>query len=85
MAARVVNLDEVWAALKECAPGYSVRKSDHVWIILHPTQKNVVARLPLGKHGRRMNAEIEAGHVRQMARAFEIEECMQKRIPSAYG
>lgn len=74
-----VRLKDIWAMLEHCAPGYSVRSTDHNWRVtfgplVYPT-------LPLGPHGRRENPEIELGHVRRMARFLGILECAKAFLP----
>lgn len=70
---RVIDTQAIWAMLERCAPGFTKRKTVHHWRIefagrTYPT-------LPLGRHGKRTNPEIEAGHVRKMARFLGIYEC----------
>jgi hypothetical protein len=82
MPARVVNLDEVWAALDECAKGWTAKPSKEHWRVFF--KGKTFHRLPLGKHGKRVNPEVETGHVRTMARLFEIEECFRRVLPNVY-
>lgn len=77
---RLVLLDEVWAALAECLPGYSKRPTDHHWRITKPGS-STYGILPLGEHGRREHVFIEAGKVRQLCRLFEIGACMGRLLP----
>jgi hypothetical protein len=72
----VVALNEVWAMLDHCAPGWSKRATLHYWRVTLGTQ--TYATLPLGPHGARKNVEIEAGHVRRMARFLNIEACCKE-------
>jgi hypothetical protein len=71
--ARVVKLNDVWAMLDQCAPGYTKRASREYWIVGYCGK--TYRTLPLGRHGRRQNPEIESGHVRSMARHFGILPC----------
>jgi hypothetical protein len=75
-ASRLVALNDVWAMLAECAPGYRKKKTDHHWWVMHGNLK--YPGLPLGDHGARKNPEIQAGHVRQMIRQLQIEPCGKK-------
>lgn len=75
-----VRLADVWAMLDECAPGYSATEGDHYWSILHPNRAKTFNTLPTGKHGAR-RPEAEIGHVRQMVRLFEIQDCAAKHFP----
>lgn len=64
--------------LEACAPGYTKKERDHNWLVMF----NGVSfpRLPKGEHGARKNPEIQIGHIRQMVRLFQIEECAKSRI-----
>jgi hypothetical protein len=83
MPARVVSLDEVWAALNQCAKGWTANPSKEYWRVYY--KGKTYYRLPLGKHGKRVNPEVEAGHVRTMARLFGIEDCFSQVLPSIYN
>jgi hypothetical protein len=83
MPARVVNLDEVWAALDQCAKGWTANPSTEYWRVNY--NGKTYHRLPLGKHGKRVNPEVEAGHVRTMARSFGIETCFRRALPGIYN
>lgn len=78
---RLVPLASVWAALDACLPGWTVTKKVHHWCVRSPNGENVYPRLPLGEHGRRRDEEVEAGHVRKMARTLGILDCMCTAIP----
>jgi hypothetical protein len=59
--------------LDHCCPGWTKTETDHFWRIdfgagSYPT-------LPKGAHGNRKNPEIQAGHVRTMARQFNSYDC----------
>jgi hypothetical protein len=64
----------VWRALEECAPGYSVEEKTHRKWIFH--NGKVYRGFPKGEHGTR-NPEVEIGHVRRLARFFEILCCLR--------
>lgn len=68
-----VRLKKVWAMLDECAPGYTRKKFTHNWSVAFDGK--IYRRLPLGAHGRRQNAEIEIGHVKNMVRFLAIDAC----------
>lgn len=65
--------------LDACAPGaVIVPKLHHNWVTY---QGKTYRGLPLGKHGKRENPEIQAGHVKRMARFLGILPCAQREIP----
>jgi hypothetical protein len=68
--------------MDECAKGWTSHPSEEHWSVY--VGKKVYPRLPLGKHGRRDNPEIEAGHVRGMARHFDLVDCFKRALPSAF-
>jgi hypothetical protein len=75
-----VSLKEIAQMLDDCAPGaVIVPKPHHNWIAWNG---KTYRALPRGKHGARRNPEIEIGHVRKMARFFEILPCAQRNIPA---
>jgi hypothetical protein len=79
----MVTLAEVWAMLAKCAPGYVATPHDHSWDVRWRELRYPF--LPLGRHGRSRQtgrAEVEVGHVRQMARMFGIFECAAEEIHS---
>lgn len=77
MAARLINLSDVWKMLNECASGHRRRTSSHYHLI---TYRDHTARLPLGQHGARKDATIETGHVRQLARHLGILNCAKEHL-----
>jgi len=81
---RLIQLERVWRMLDECLPGYERRATDHHHRITAPDGR-IYPSLPLGAHGRRQNAEIQVGHVRSMARFFEIEECARRVLAEAFS
>jgi len=81
----VVRIKEIWGALDACAPGWTKRQSKEYWsIYVSSIRKEPYPTLPLGKHGNRDNPEIEGGHVRSMARFFNIVDCLKKNLPTAF-
>ena len=74
-----IRLKKVWRMLSKCAPGYDRKQHTHNWRVTY--QGKTYYRLPLGAHGRRTNAEIELGHVKNMVRFFGIEDCAKSALP----
>ena len=73
-----VSLKEIEDMLADCAPGaVVVPKPHHNWVVW---KSKTYRGLPRGKHGARRNPEVEVGHVKKMARFFEILPCAQSRI-----
>lgn len=74
----LVRFKDILRMLDECAPGAVVEaKEHHNWVRFGG---RTYRGLPLGKHGARKNPEIEAGHVRRMARFFGILDCARKLL-----
>lgn len=62
--------------LDECAPGAVIESKPHKnWV---HWRGRTYWSLPLGKHGNRQNPEIQVGHVKKMARFFEILDCAKR-------
>ena len=75
-----VSLREIEDMLNACAPGaVIVPKPHHNWVIWNGL---TYRGLPRGKHGARQNPEIEIGHVKKMARFFEILHCAKIKMPA---
>jgi hypothetical protein len=55
-----IPLNDIWAMLDRCAPGYTKRQGKHNWIVTFGPK--VFPSLPLGPHGRRANPPIQVGH-----------------------
>lgn len=68
-----VRLRAIYDMLDRCAPGYSIKVSEHR--IRVTWRERVYPALPRGEHGAGDRAEIEKGHVKKMVRALGIEEC----------
>jgi hypothetical protein len=64
--------------LDVCADGWTSKTKTHLrWVYFGKLR----ATLPLGKHGKsRANAEIEVGHLRALARLFNILDCAKSEI-----
>jgi len=71
-----IPLNDIWAMLDACAPGYKKRQGQHNWIVTYGDR--TFPRLPLGPHGKRANPQIQVGHVKQMVRLLGIEACAKK-------
>lgn len=71
-----VALGDAWAMLENCAPGYRAKRNPHHWCVFYGQAS--FPSLPLGKHGSRTNPEIEIGHIKQIARRFDILDCAKR-------
>jgi hypothetical protein len=82
--ARTITLDDVWRMLRECAPGFVTRQTDHYHRVTFAGK--TYPSLPLGHHGARKpgQTEIAAGHVRKLARFLAIEDCARRVLPGIY-
>ncbi len=61
--------------LAECAPGHTIKLTTHYYRI---TFKDLVyATFPKGEHGK-SNPPIEFGHVKRLARYFDILDCTKR-------
>ena len=70
-----VRLDDVFEMLAECLPDFTYRERTHhicVW-----GGGRCYPALPKGAH-KRAKREIQAGHVKKMARHFGILECAKR-------
>jgi hypothetical protein len=81
----LVTLDEVWRMLRECAPGFATRQTDHYHRVMY--EGRTYPSVPLGHHGARKpgQTEIETGHVRKLARFLGIEASARRVLPSIYA
>ena len=52
----MIRLQDIWAMLDKCAPGHVRRKGKHHWIVAY--QERTYRSLPLGPHGRRVDAAL---------------------------
>ena len=66
--------------LDDCDPGYTKSEADHYWSIQHSDGTTIFPALPKGKHGAK-RPEAEIGHVRQLVRLFDIQDCAAKHFP----
>ena len=67
----LVALNDVWAMLKKCAPGFTATETTHHYCIRY--NQRTYPTLPLGEHGPRHNPEIKRGHIRQMATQLRLD------------
>ena len=74
-----VALEDVWAALHTCLPGWRATQKQHRWWV-YPPNGGAPFMLPLGAHGRRKDVEVQRGHVKSMARQFGILDCMTRNV-----
>jgi hypothetical protein len=58
--------------LEKCLPGHQRKTTDHYYRITH--QGKVYPSFPKGDHGK-ANPPIESGHVKRLARFFDIYDC----------
>lgn len=69
------KLKAVWRMLDECVPGHRRVETNHHYRIDYNGKR--YPTLPKGEHGTK-NPEIELGHIRRLARFFEILECASR-------
>lgn len=86
-ASKVVQLKVVWDILDRCAPGHSRELKKHGWRIVYAAF--VYPVFAKGKHAKGMNPkrnnpEVFAGELRQLARLFEIEDCVRDALPEIF-
>lgn len=75
-----VALKDIWRMLDDCAPGHTRKAREHNHLIRFAGR--TFSSLPLGKHGKRENPEIEVGHVKQMVRQLAIDlDCVKRHLP----
>jgi hypothetical protein len=72
----LVRLSEILTALDECVGDYRLRRKTHHLDIR--TSGGKWGSLPKGDG--KVNPEIQAGHVRKLARKLGIEECLNSNI-----
>lgn len=69
--------------LDQCMEGnWSKRPTKHKWWVTDERTGHTFRSLPLGAHGHRKAkvTTVEVGHVRKMAREFEILDCAKRQI-----
>lgn len=72
-----VPLKDVWAVLAECLPGHTITLKTHPYWIAH--NNRLYASFPKGAHGK-SNPPIDVGHVKRMARYFDILDCARREL-----
>lgn len=76
-----VRLKVILRMLDRCAPGAAIENKKHRYWVRYGGK--TYRGLPLGRHGRRENPEVEIGHVRQLIRYFGIDgDCARRAIPA---
>ena len=75
---RLTPLLEIWRMLDACAPGHQRRASREYWTVKFNGKS--YRSLPVGPHGRRVNPDIETGHVRSLARHLGILPCAEEHL-----
>lgn len=74
-----VLLADIFAMLKECAPGFHYREAKHK--IRVTWNGRLYPGLPKGEHGKRpLRAEIQKGQVKDLVRFFGIEDCAKEHL-----
>ena len=63
--------------LRDCAPSFTQKTETHN-ILIRYNEKSV--RVPKGAHKKRKN-EIQKGHVKNLAKMFQIVDCAHKHFP----
>lgn len=69
----LVTFSEVEQMLNECAPGHKIALKTHFRFVYW--KGKTYFTLP-------KNKEIEVGHIRRMARFFNIMDCCKKYLPN---
>ena len=66
--------------LDACAPGYTVKRGQHNWIV---TYGDSSAFLPSGQHSRQRSGrgEVQRRFVKALIRRFRIEACAETELP----
>lgn len=62
--------------LEECAPGFTIESKTHNFVVRF--NRLTYPRLPRGPHGKRKDFPIQIGHIRNLVRTFEIQECAER-------
>jgi hypothetical protein len=74
----LVKLKTIEEMLDACAPGAVIEhRKHHTWVT---AKGKTYRRLPRGEHGARSNPEIQTGHIKKMARFFDILDCAKNEI-----
>jgi hypothetical protein len=71
-----------WKSIKKmldgCAPGWRyVDKKHKRWVYFGAGEP---FKLPLGPHGKRQHHDLQVGHVRALARHFDIIDCAKQHL-----
>jgi hypothetical protein len=77
----LVRLNDLLDILAECAPGFTVdEKKHHYWVRY---RGRTFRSLPLGKHGRRFNVEVEFGFVPVPTTLFRVLAVFRRHYDAA--
>lgn len=76
---KLVHWKDIRDMLDACAPGWRYEDKKHRRWVYYGKVKEAF-KLPLGQHGRRRNPEIQPGHVRGLARHFDILDCAKELL-----
>lgn len=76
----VVAIGAVWRALDHCLAGWRKEEKLHHWWVYPPNGGVPYRSFPLGVRGQGDRAEIQMGHVRKLARQFDVSECMDRQL-----
>ena len=74
-----IRLRDIREALDGCLPGCRWENGQHRWHVYPPNGKPAFY-LPKGQHGSGDRAEIERGHIKKMARQFDVLDEMKERL-----
>lgn len=73
-----IKLRKIKKLLKECAPGFTWRDTDHKYLVRWNDHS---FWLPKGAHGSKR--EIEVGHVKGLVRSLGIDpDCAKSQVPA---
>lgn len=72
-------MSDIRQALEACLPNCRWKVGEHRYHIL-PPNGGPAYFLSKGEHGKGDRAEIERGHVKKMARQFNIYDCMRVHL-----
>ncbi|MCB9916292.1 MAG: hypothetical protein H6828_14275 [Planctomycetes bacterium] len=74
-----LRLTDIERALEVCLPGCRWVLGVHRWHI-YPPGGGAAFYLPKGGHGAGRRAVVQRGHVRKLARQFDVLACMQAEL-----
>ncbi len=77
-----IPLSQIWAMLDVCLPGHTRRERTHNWLVCSGNRS--YPNLPRNTHDKHANPDIQVGHVRSLARFFNIEACAKSQLPQLH-